>query len=339
MADGHGPFPSTINHQLSTIPMPDFDVITFGETMIRLSPPGHERLETAASLDLRVGGSESNTAVALAQLGRRTAWWSKLPDSPLGRRVAQEIARWGVDISLVVWAADARVGVYFIELGATPRPHQVHYDRADSAVSTLDPSEIDWGHLSRARHLHVTGITVALSECCEGTVARSVLEAKNRGVTVSLDVNYRRKLIGPEALRGALDRIFPHVDLLICPTSDAAAVFGVRGTAEQVAKALAGRSGIPNVVVTHGREGAVALTPTGFIGTRTVCATEIDRIGAGDAFDAGVIDGFLDGDLARGLRYGAAMAALKHTIPGDQFVGTRADVEACAAGIDSGIQR
>src|SRR5438552_2773009 len=117
--------------------MPPFDVITFGETMIRLSPPNHQRLESTDSLDFRVGGSESNTAVGLARLGRKVSWWSRLPNSPLGRRVAMDIGKWGVDTSNVLWTESGRVGVYFIEFGSPPRPHHVYYDRADSAISQL----------------------------------------------------------------------------------------------------------------------------------------------------------------------------------------------------------
>src|SRR5437588_140892 len=124
--------------------MPDFDVITFGETMIRLSPPGHARLEAAELLDCRVGGSESNTAIALARLGRRVAWWSKLVDNPLGRRITAQIGRWGVDTSLVRWTDTGRVGLYFIEFGSPPRPHQITYDRADSVASKIAPDDFEW---------------------------------------------------------------------------------------------------------------------------------------------------------------------------------------------------
>src|SRR5579872_1299621 len=177
--------------------MTTFDVITFGETMIRLSPPGHARLEATDLLECRTGGSESNTAIALARLGRRAAWWSRLPDNPLGRKIATQVARWGVDTSLILWAETGRAGVYFIEFGAPPRPHHVYYDRADSAASHLTPDMVDWAQLDGARHLHLTGITPALSAGCAATVAHAAHEARARGLTVSLDINYRRKLWTP----------------------------------------------------------------------------------------------------------------------------------------------
>src|SRR5947209_4719594 len=123
--------------------MADLDVITFGETMIRLNPPGFERLERAESLVLKVGGSESNTALALARLGRRVSWFSKLPDDPLGRRIAGEVRRGGVKISQVIWTNSGRVGIYFLESGPPPRSYQVFYDRAGSVSSTLSPEDVD----------------------------------------------------------------------------------------------------------------------------------------------------------------------------------------------------
>src|SRR5579862_7421140 len=122
-----------------------WDVVTFGETMLRLSPPGFGRLEEAVTLDVRIGGSESNTAVALARLGLRSAWFSKLPANPLGRRVENEIRRWGVDTSGVIWdeSPEARAGLYFLDFGAAPRSTDVHYDRASSSASRITALEIE----------------------------------------------------------------------------------------------------------------------------------------------------------------------------------------------------
>ncbi len=315
------------------------DVITFGETMIRLSPPGRERLESSETLEYRIGGSESNTAIALARLGRRTAWWSRLVSNAPGRKIASEIARWGVDTSLILWTSTGRVGVYFIEFGAPPRPHNVTYDRANSAVSLLTPDMFDWTHLERARHLHLTGITVALSESCAATVLHAAQEARRRGLSVSMDVNYRFKLWSPEQARQTLSGILPSLDILICALSDAAEVFGLTGSAEEIARAFQHSYGIPKVVLTMGGEGALALEGEQMHRCAGIPATEVDRVGAGDAFDAGVLHGFLDGDLEKGLRYGAAMASLKHTIPGDLLIASREEIEAVMRGGPRGIQR
>src|SRR5262245_16012440 len=192
--------------------MPPFDVAAFGVTMLRLSPPGSGRLQMADSLEVRVGGSESNTAVALQQLGRKVSWWSKLVDDPLGRRICEDIRRWGVDVSNVIWTPSGKTGLYFVEFGAKPRPHHVHYDRAGSAASTLCAQDMDWSCLDGARHLHLTGITPALSEGCAEVVAQSVVEARKRSQTVSFDVNFRRKLWPPDKARNVLSEIILGVD-------------------------------------------------------------------------------------------------------------------------------
>jgi 2-dehydro-3-deoxygluconokinase len=319
--------------------MPSFDVITFGETMLRLSPPGHSRLETAETLDCRVGGSESNTAVGLARLGRQAAWWSKLPKSPLGRKVEASIRRWGVDTSLILWTEGGRVGVYYIEFGALPRPHQVYYDRAHSAVSTLSPDEVDWSMLDSARHLHLTGITPALSESCAATTARAAQEARGRGLTVSFDVNYRSKLWSPTQARDTVVPILKDVDLLFCPTGDAAAMFNLHGTPAQTARTLQQKLGVKTIVVTGNRAGVEAVDGEQALRADVIPTTEIDRVGAGDAGNAGILHGYIDGDLATGLRYGSAMAALKHTMPGDEILSSLEEIEAVVGGVSAGIHR
>ena len=315
-----------------------FDVVTFGETMIRLNPPGFQRLEQAGSLEVQVGGSESNTAVALARLGRRVAWWSRLPRNPLGRRIESEVRRWGVDTSHVIWD-DHRAGVYFVEFGVPPRPHEITYDRVDSAASHISKADVGEAILRTARHLHVTGITAALSPSCAEAVLVAAQSARKAGLTVSLDVNYRRKLWSAEAARAALEPVLPHVDLLVTPAADSAEVFGTTGEADSVAACLHEKYGVGNVVVTVGESGAVALSAGQIFTAAALEAGEVDRVGGGDAFDAGVIDGFLDGDIERGLRYGCAMAALKRTVPGDMLISTREEIEAAVAGAASGIRR
>lgn len=328
-----------MNDGIAMKPMPYFDVVTFGETMIRLSPPGYERLEAADTLDFRIGGSESNTAVALARLGRRVSWWSRLVDNPLGRKIAGQMARWGVDTSYVIWTNTGRVGVYYIEFGMPPRPHHVHYDRAHSAVSELSPDQVDWSHLDNARHLHVSGITTALSASCAETVARAVKEAKERGLSVSFDVNFRRKLWSAAQCRETIVPLLAKVNLLFCPMGDAEEVFGFADTPERVARAFQENYGVPTVVVTGSRERVEAVDGDRRLFTPVIPAREVDRIGSGDAGNAGILHGYLDGDLAKGLRYGAAMAALKHSIPGDELIATREEIEAIVNGAFVNIQR
>jgi 2-dehydro-3-deoxygluconokinase len=314
------------------------DVLTLGETMIRLVPKGFTRLEEAQELECRTGGSESNVAVALSRLGLRATWISKLPANPLGVMIERRIRSFAVDTSRVLWEEGGRAGVYFIEPAALPRPGRVLYDRANSAASRMTPEEISWETLGEVRHVHLTGITVALSDSCRATVTRAVAEARARGCTLSFDVNYRARLWSPEAAREALEPLLVGIDLLIVPLADAQLLWGLPEDGEAAAAALRERFGARVVAITMGAEGVFCHDGGG----RTVPAfpvREVDRVGAGDAFDAGLLYGFLRDDLDLGLAYGMAMAALKHTIPGDEFVATRDEVEALLAGASGGIHR
>lgn len=318
------------------------DVVTFGETMLRLSAPGFGRLEEADTLDVRIGGSESNTAVALARLGLRAAWWSKLPDNPLGRRIENEIRRWGVNTEQVLWdgAPDARAGVYYLDFGLPPRGIDVYYDRAASSASKITAAEVDHGLIAGARLLHLTGITPALSPYCAKAVARALALAKEYGVLVSFDTNYRSRLWAAATARQELEPLFASVDLLLCPQGDAETLFGVTGSGAEIAEELRDRYEVQAVVVTCGEEGAAASTDAGTI-TVPACASPhvVDRVGRGDAFNAGVLMGFLQGDLKLGMEYGAAMAALKQTMPGDLLLSSRREIEAALGAGSGGIRR
>jgi 2-dehydro-3-deoxygluconokinase len=319
--------------------MREFDVITFGETMVRLSPPHLGTLEAASQLDICVGGSESNTAVSLARLGRRVSWFSRLGDNSLGRQIAGQLARWGVDVSQVQWASGERVGLYFVEFGAAPRPHSVLYDRADSAASRMQAGDVNWDCLDSARHLHVTGITPALSGSCAELFAHSIHEAKKRGLTVSVDVNYRSKLWDVSECRDAILAASPSIDLAICTLEDAASVFGLTDDPEQVAVSLRRLLSCGSAIITAGLQGVFGTNAEGSYHAPALVSVEIDRVGAGDSFSAGAIHGFLEGDLALGLKYGAAMAALKRTIHGDILTSTRQEIDAVVMGGGCEIQR
>jgi 2-dehydro-3-deoxygluconokinase len=142
-----------------------YDLVTFGEAMLRLSPPNFGRLEQTRSLDVNPGGGEYNVAVAAARLGLRTAWVSRLPDNPLGRIVRNKAREQGVDTTAIIWASGSRMGLYFVEFGAAPRPSSVLYDRRNSAISEIKPGEVKWAQLFEGtRAFHVSGITPALSD-------------------------------------------------------------------------------------------------------------------------------------------------------------------------------
>jgi 2-dehydro-3-deoxygluconokinase len=238
----------------------------------------------------------------------------------------------------VIWEEDGRAGLYFIEPAAAPRRARVLYDRAHSSASRMHPEEIDWSVLESVRHVHLTGITPALSDSCRATVARALSEARARGCSVSFDVNYRARLWSADAAREALEPLLAHVDLLITPLADAELFWNLPADGEAAAAALRERFGAKVVAVTLGAEGA--LCHDGQVrSAASFPVREVDRVGAGDAFDAGLLCGFLQGDLDQGIAYGMAMAGLKHSIPGDEFVATREEVESLLAGASLEIHR
>jgi 2-dehydro-3-deoxygluconokinase len=307
-----------------------YDVVTWGETMLRLATRRGVPLEGTTTLEVAAGGTESNLAIALARLGRRVAWISRLPDNPIGRRIAHEVALHGVDTSHVLWAeATEKAGLYFIEMAAAPRANQVLYERRDSAVARLEPAQLDYGVLSSGRVLHLTGITPALSTGCRAAWLASARHARAAGVQVSLDVNYRAKLWSPAAARAALEELLPQVSVLFSGLRDLRTLFAAPEQPEAAARALADY-GVPLVVVTLGAEGALAYERDGGRVQRHPCfPTDVqDRIGAGDAFAAGFLHGWLERDVAHGLRCGNALAALKQTYLGDVSWATRAELEA-----------
>lgn len=308
------------------------DVVTFGEAMIRLSAPAGQALESAAQFDAHVAGTEANVAVALARLGFRAGWVSKLVDDPLGRRVAGELRRHGVDTSAVVWTHRGRTGLYFVEHAPLPRGVTVYYDRAGSAVTSITPDEVDWASVTGARWTHLTGVTAALGEACASTAARFIRVARSTGTHVSFDVNHRRKLWTAAEARRVLEPLVAGVDLLFSTEEDAREVFGLQGEPPALATGLRERLSAAAVVVTAGARGAWLVDAQGTVHEPAIAGGEIDPIGRGDAFAAGVLWGALEGDLRAGLRYGAALATLAQTYWGDVPWSTKADVLAVLAG-------
>ncbi|WP_348612192.1 bifunctional 2-dehydro-3-deoxygluconokinase/2-dehydro-3-deoxygalactonokinase [Halobaculum rarum] len=315
------------------------DLVTFGETMLRLSPPQGTRLETTEEFDVRAGGAESNVAVAGASLGLDSVWLSKLPRSPLGRRVVSALRAHGVRTG-VAWDDDARLGTYYLEHGGEPRGTNVVYDRADSAVTTVAPEELPLGVLDGAAAFHTTGITPALSEAAAETT-RAVLErAVAAGATTSLDLNYRNKLWSHAEARSTLTTLFEHVDALFVAKRDAETVLDRDGEAVEIAHGLATDFGFETVVVTRGDSGALALHGDRVFEQPVYEADTLDAIGTGDAF----VGGFLSkrcagGDIDDALEWGAATASLKRTIAGDLAVVTPEEVERVIDEGDGGISR
>jgi len=325
------------------------DVIAFGEAMLRLSPPHFGRLEQTHSLDVEIGGSELNVAVGLCRLGMAAAWISKLPDSPLGRMVRNRARELGVDVSQVIFSNKGRQGLYFVEYGAAPRASSVLYDRGNSAISTIQPDEIDWKKiLSQAKLFHVSGITPALSPSAAETTAVAMKAAKEAGCLVSYDLNYRKKLWSPAEAKRCQEPLMKLVDILTTTEEDTGVVFGIKENSYQkVAESLAKTFGLKTVAITLREDisvwknnwTAIAYSDGKIYSDRTYTVEIVDRVGAGDSFTAGFIYGYLSGDVEKGVRYGNALAALKHTMPGDFNWSTLEEVEAQLKGAGLRISR
>jgi 2-dehydro-3-deoxygluconokinase len=318
------------------------DVITFGETMIRLAPPHYQRLEQASSLEVNVGGAEWNVAVDLSRLGISASWVSRLTDNPLGRMIRNKTREQGVDTSHIVWTKGDRVGIYFVEFGATPRPSSVLYDRTNSAISKIQPGEINWEEVLRgAKWFHTSGITPALSPSTAQVTAEALKTAKKLGCKVSYDLNYRAKLWTPEEARKCQEPLMEYVDVLLSTEEDTKKVLGISADDyREVARMLAEKFNFEVVCITlredisvlRNRWTAIAYSAGKIYDDRTYDVEIIDRVGAGDSFTAGFIYGYLTGDVAKGVKFGNAYSALKHSIPGDTNWATLQEVENLIAG-------
>lgn len=319
--------------------MKQYDVLTFGESMMRLTPPGFLRIEQTNTFDIWVGGTESNTAVGLARLGMDVAWLSRLPASPLGRYICNRIAQYGVDVSNVVWADDERLGIYFHEKAESPRDSEIIYDRRDSAMSRIKPSDLP-SELFRegaSRLFHVTGITLAISETARATVHEALSRAKSAGWRISFDTNYRSKLwTGEEAGEGC-DYAMSMADVVFCPLGDYQVMYGAASANEAIVR-LTERYKDTLIVMTLGKDGAQACTTDGEVLRQSaILAGQVGRIGGGDAFAAGFLYAWLnDGDVATALKWGVALSALKYTIPGDLPLVDHDAVAALVAGASGG---
>jgi 2-dehydro-3-deoxygluconokinase len=326
-----------------------YDVITFGESMVRLSPPQFRRLEQARSLDLFAGGAELNTAAALVRLGRSAGWVSRLTQNPLGRLIANHAREVGVGTEHILWTDADRVGVYFLEFGAAPRASSVLYDRKDSAIARIRPGMINWSAVfTGVRWFHVTGITPALSQTAAETTREALQAARSAGVRTSIDLNHRAKLWSEAEAGRWMTEFMQLCDVLITTEEDTARVFRIKGKDyEDVARQLARQFPVSVIAITLRENPLVwrnTWTGIAYQGgtvyrTRSYEVEIVDRLGAGDSFAAGLIHGLLDEDVQKGLDWGVAASALKHTIAGDFDWITRDEVEALVRGSGLRISR
>jgi 2-dehydro-3-deoxygluconokinase len=301
------------------------DLVAIGEVMLRLSIPSPERIETARQLDVQVGGAEANVAAACARLGLRTAWISAVPGNAWGNRIRRELSAHGVDCTHVVILDDARIGVYFLEFGAPPRPIRVLYDRRDSAFSRLVPEAIDWEPVRRARLVHLTGITPALGPAPRRVVERALGEA----AAVSFDLNYRATLWSAAEARAFVEVALPVARHVFMGEAEARTVLGLTGPAESVVEALARLAPRATIALLQGSEGSTVLAEGRlWRPTRAHTIQIVDPVGAGDAYAAGFLWAILQGrSLQAAVDAGAAVAALKCSTWGDVALIDARDVE------------
>lgn len=328
-----------------------YDIVTLGETMLRMTPPDHRRIEQASTFDLEVGGSESNLSVGLVRLGLNVAWLSRLPASPLGRLIANTLRGYGVDTRYVAWSEHDRLGLYFLEEGETPRGTSVIYDRRDSAMSRMTPADLPTALFApgQADQLHLSGITVALSDSAAATAQAALEQAKAAGWRISFDTNYRAKLWSPAAARAGCAPFVNAADILLLPRRDAEIIYDLPETlcAEDAVRFMRNLAPQADIVMTLGSAGAIGLardaeTP---IFQPALPAAGPGRIGGGDAFAAGFFVGYrahAENPMETGLRWGAAAAAVKFTIPGDIPVFERGEILALlenSPGGQGGVRR
>ena len=315
------------------------DVVALGEALIRLSVPSGERLQSASRLDVHPAGAEANMAVALSQLGAGAAWVGALPRNPMGLRVASRLRAAGVQLEGVVWFEKGRIGTYFVELSAPPRPVRGLYDRADSCAARLSAGQVDWDYLMSGRILHLTGITPALSTSCREIVSRAVDEARRRAVPICFDVNYREGLWSPEEARATLTPLIQESEILICGRDDASRVFGLEEDDGERIRNLARLSRARRVVLSREADGILAWDGQAFLQQPALPVQVIDPIGAGDALAAGILYGWLRGSFEEGVRIGAVLAALALTQHGDMLTTTPEEVNALLQEGPGGIKR
>ncbi len=314
-------------------------VVSFGEIMLRLTPPGYERLAQANSLEVTYGGAEANVAVALARLGMDVSYVTKLPKNPLGDRALQELRSHGVDINHVVRGGE-RLGVYYLERGASIRGSHVLYDRANSAIANASHLEFDWEKIFKdANWFHFTGITPALSDELFNATLAACKIGKEKGLVVSCDVNFRTKLWDRKTASTKLGELLKYVDVCIINEEHAGELFGIRPHSKEIdrdafnsdigtyiSRGMMEKFPLKKVAITYRRTISANVNrwwATLYDGENIHISKEylldiIDRIGSGDAFAGGLIYALLcNRDLQFAVDFGAACCALKHTIEGD----------------------
>jgi 2-dehydro-3-deoxygluconokinase len=337
-------------------------VVTMGEIMLRLSAPGFKRFSQSDSFDVVYGGGEANVAVSLANYGLDAHFVTKLPKHEIGQCAVDSLRKFGVQTDYIARGGD-RVGIYFLENGASMRPSKVVYDRANSAISEAEVSDFNFDEIFKdAEWFHFTGITPALGEKAAYLTEEALKAAKRHGVTVSVDLNYRKKLWTPEQAKKVMTNLMQYVDVCIGNEEDAEKVLGFKPGHTDVTKGELELEGYKDIfkqmkeqfgfkyVVTTLREShsasdnswsALIYDGNEFYHSKRYDIRIVDRVGGGDSFAGGLIYGLISGrDFKQALEFAVGASALKHTIPGDFNLVSVEEVETLIKGDASGrVQR
>ena len=337
-------------------------VVTFGEIMMRLSTPGFERFVQSDSFDVTYGGGEANVAAALSNYGLDAVFVSKVPDNALGQAAINHIRRYGVDTQFIARGGN-RLGIYFLETGASMRASQVIYDRAGSSISEASINDFNVDEIFKGvSWFHTTGITPGLSDKAAELTETFLKTAKAKGITTSIDLNYRKKLWTKEKARAVMTRLCQYVDVCIGNEEDADTTLGFKAAGTDVTKGELNLEGYKSVfkqmqekfgfkyIASTLREshsasdnGWSALVYDGkeFHHTKQYEVRIVDRVGSGDSFASGFLYGLVSGmPMYEAAEFGVAASALKHTIPGDLNHATLAEVKELMKGDGSGrVQR
>ncbi len=337
-------------------------VVTLGEIMLRLSTPDFKRFVQADTFDITYGGGEANVSAALCNYGLNGTFVSKVPNNAIGQSAINHLRRYGVDTQFVARGGD-RLGIYFLETGASMRASQVIYDRAGASIADVDASEFDWDKIfDGASWFHTTGITPALSDKAAALTEAALKAAKAKGITTSIDLNFRKKLWTKEKARVIMTKLCEHVDVCIGNEEDADLCLGFKAANTDVTKGELNLDGFKDVfkqmkdrfgfkfIASSLREshsasdnGWSALVYDGneFFHTKEYNVRIVDRVGSGDSFASGLIYGLVTGmPMNEAAEFGVAASALKHTIPGDLNHATLNDVKDLMKGDGSGrVQR
>ena len=337
-------------------------IITLGEIMLRLSPEGQTRFVQADSFDVIYGGGEANVAVSCANYGHDAYFVTKLPTHEIGQSAVNALRRYGVHTDYIVRGGQ-RIGIYFCETGASVRPGKVIYDRAHSAIAEADARECDFDAImSGADWFHWSGITPAISPQAAEITRKACEAAKRQGVTVSVDLNYRKKLWTPQEAQAVMKPLMNYVDICIGNEEDAELCLGFKPDAdvtagqtdaagyEAIFRSMAQTFGFKYVISTlresfsashNGWKALIFDGQTFYTSRRYDLLPIIDRVGGGDSFSGGIIHGLLTkSSPAEALEFAVAASALKHTVTGDFNLVSAAEVETLAGGDASGrVQR